>query len=340
MNKILSAFNIKNVAEITPLGNGLINTTFKIIADKNYVLQKINTTVFKNPKAIFDNTLLIQNYLEKQAPDFPFVKPCNTIDGNIFHKTEAAEWYRMYPFIENSHTKDIVENADQAYEAAKAFGKFTAVLSDIEIDKMQPVIPAFHDIVLRYNQFLAALKNGNEIRIKQSKKEIETLINHSVIVKLYETILTNKNWKQRPTHHDTKISNVLFNVENKATHVIDLDTVMPGYFISDVGDMMRTYLSPLSEEEADVKKIIIRKDIYQAIEEGYKSAMSNQLTTEELNHFSYAGKFMIYMQALRFLTDYLLNDIYYGAKYEQHNYVRACNQINLLEKLIEFEKEN
>jgi hypothetical protein len=111
--------------------------------------------------------------------------------------------------------------------------------------------------------------------------------------------------------------------------------VMPGYFISDVGDMMRTYLSPVSEEETDFSKIRVRKDFYKAIVEGYYSEMREELTATEKNAFFYAGTFMIYMQALRFLTDYLNNDVYYGAKYAEHNFNRAQNQIVLLERLLE-----
>ena len=114
---------------------------------------------------------------------------------------------------------------------------------------------------------------------------------------------------------------------------------MPGYFISDVGDMMRTYLSPVNEEEKDFNKIAIRKDFYQAIVNGYLSEMKNALRPKEKNYFFYAGKFMIYMQALRFITDYINNDIYYGAKYEEHNFVRAGNQVMLLKKLLEKEDE-
>ena len=116
--------------------------------------------------------------------------------------------------------------------------------------------------------------------------------------------------------------------------VIDLDTVMPGYFISDVGDMMRTYLSPVSEEETDLTKISVREAFYQAIVEGYHAEMKDELTEGEKQHFFYAGQFMIYMQALRFLTDHLMGDVYYGARYEGHNFCRAQNQIVLLEQLL------
>lgn len=118
--------------------------------------------------------------------------------------------------------------------------------------------------------------------------------------------------------------------------MIDLDTVMPGYFISDVGDMMRTYLSPVSEEESDFTKIRVRKEIYKAIEDGYLSEMGAELTFSGENYFHFAGIFMIYMQALRFLTDHINNDSYYGARYEGHNFVRAGNQITLLQRLMEF----
>jgi hypothetical protein len=112
---------------------------------------------------------------------------------------------------------------------------------------------------------------------------------------------------------------------------------MPGYFISDVGDMMRTYLSPAGEEETDFSKIDIREDYFEAIANGYLSEMQDELTETEKDHFIYAGKFMIYMQALRFMADYLNHDIYYGAKYETHNLNRAINQITLLNKLTEKE---
>ena len=139
----------------------------------------------------------------------------------------------------------------------------------------------------------------------------------------------------RVTHHDTKISNVLFGADDKALCVIDLDTIMPGYFISDVGDMMRTYLPTVSEEETDFSKIEVRDDVYKAIVQGYSNEMGEALSDEETKAFFYAGVFMIYMQALRFLTDHLNNDVYYGARYPNHNFVRAGNQIVLLQKLLE-----
>src|SRR5690606_24912784 len=137
----------------------------------------------------------------------------------------------------------------------------------------------------------------------------------------------------RVTHHDTKISNVLFDKDGKGICVIDLDTVMPGYFISDVGDMIRTYVSPANEEERDFDKIRVRDDVMDALTEGYLEFMGDELTATEKKHTRYSGMFMTYMQALRFLTDYLNDDVYYGARYDGHNRVRAMNQVRLLSEL-------
>jgi len=190
---------------------------------------------------------------------------------------------------------------------------------------------------LRYEQFQAAIKNASPERFERCREMINALQQQYSIVETFESIKTNPAFKTRVMHHDTKISNVLFDENNKGICVIDLDTVMPGYFISDVGDMMRTYLSPADEEETDLSKIDVREDYFDAIVRGYLSEMHDELSNEEKKYFVYAGKFMIYMQALRFLADYLNNDIYYGAKYDLHNFNRAANQLTLLNILIKKE---
>jgi Ser/Thr protein kinase RdoA (MazF antagonist) len=244
----------------------------------------------------------------------------------------------MFPFVPNSHTINVVQSPAQAYEAAKQFGKFTKLLSGFDSTQLKITIPDFHNLSLRYQQFEHSLKHGNIQRIKEADTSINTIKQYAYIVDEFEKIKSDPEFKQRVTHHDTKISNVLFDDNNKGLCVIDLDTVMPGYFISDVGDMLRTYLSHVSEEEKDFSKIEIREDFFKAIVEGYSSGMKNELSETEKKYFVYAGKFMIYMQALRFLSDYINNDVYYSTKYTDHNFVRANNQLVLLEKLIEKEE--
>jgi Ser/Thr protein kinase RdoA (MazF antagonist) len=243
-------------------------------------------------------------------------------------------YFRMFPFVAGSHSKDVVETPEQAYEAATQFGRFTRLLHGIDIKKLRLTIPCFHDLSLRYKQFLLSIEKGNKERIRESDALIKSLVAHADIVTEYDSIVANPDFRLRVTHHDTKISNVLFDENGHGICVIDLDTVMPGYFISDVGDMMRTYLSPVSEEETDFEKIRVRDEFYRAIVQGYYNEMKDELTGTEKKYFFYAGEFIIYMQAIRFLTDYLNDDIYYGAKYLRHNFMRAKNQSILLGQLL------
>lgn len=322
---------------IESFGSGLINHTWRILHRNNeYILQKINDSIFKTPWNIDNNIQLMEEHLLKNHPGYFFVAPVKTINEEGMVQNEQG-YFRMFPFVKNSVCKTVLQTPGEAYEAAAQFGKFTNLLSGIEIEKIKITLPQFHDLPLRQQQFENALQNGNAERIKECAEWINALKNYSGITEEYKKIISSPDFKLRVTHHDTKISNVLFDEKGKGLCVIDLDTVMPGYFISDVGDMMRTYLCPVSEEEKDFSKIEVRNDFYKAIVDGYSGEMKNELTATEKQYFFYAGKFIIYMQALRFLTDYLNNDVYYGSKYPTHNLVRAGNQITLLQRLLEKE---
>lgn len=338
MQFVLSEFGLDEATSILiPFGNGLINSTWKVDTQNgSFILQRINKAVFKMPEDIMYNISLVSAWLGKYYPKYSFTTPVFSISGNtlILHENE---YYRLFPFVQNSHSIDVVGTPAQAYEAATQFGRFTKLLSGFDATQLKITIPDFHNLQLRYQQFLESLETGNQQRIATSVALITTLKQHSNIVDQYASILSNSDYKIRVTHHDTKISNVLFGSDDKGVCVIDLDTLMPGYFISDVGDMMRTYLCPVSEEESDFSKIIVRKDFYEAIVQGYFNEMQNELTETEKHYFFYAGTFMIYMQALRFLTDYLLNDIYYGEKYSGQNFIRAGNQAVLLQRYMEMD---
>lgn len=334
---ILKAYGFdQDSVQAEPLGNGLINQTWKLsTAGRAYVLQRINNTVFTEPATIAYNIALIAAYLNKQLPEYMFVSPVPSVDGEQMVYREGVGYFRLFPFVAGSHSKDVISNADEAYEAALQFGKFTKLLSGFDVTQLKITLPHFHDLSYRYNQFTDALENGNKDRIKASTALIDFIKQHHDIVDTYGFINSSPDFKKRVTHHDTKISNVLFNDAGKSLCVIDLDTVMPGFFISDIGDMFRTYLSPVSEEETDLSKIEVRENLYKAIVRGYYQAMENELTDVEKKYFFYAGRFMIYMQAIRFLTDHINDDIYYGANYPGHNFNRAENQVMLLKKLME-----
>jgi len=338
-DQALAAYNLdSSELQIEKIHNGLINSTWSIKnSHHSYILQKLNHQVFKNPEAIASNISLIAGYLLQHNPGYIFIAPLKTKSNREMVKIDGSGYYRLIPFVEGSCTISTVEKPEQALEAAAKFGEFTKILSQFPVEKLQSTIPDFHNLSLRYQQFKEALNTENKVRLNQSCELIQFMEDHKNVVDIYENILHNPSFKLRVTHHDTKISNVLFNKENKGLCVIDLDTVMSGYFISDVGDMIRTYLSPVNEEEKDFSKIDIREEYFASIWDGYMGQMKDELNEEEKRHFIYAGKFMIYMQAIRFLTDYLNNDVYYGSKYESQNFVRAGNQMVLFKKLIEKE---
>lgn len=340
LQNILHAYGFINDVEVLPFGTGLINHTWTVSNGQNkLILQRINQNVFKAPADIAANIRLISNYLAKHHPRYLFVTPERTLQQEDIVYVNKEGYFRLFPFVKGSHTIDVVNSTTQAYEAAKQFGRFTKLLCHFPCEQLHITLPDFHNLPLRYQQFEKAMAEGNYARKEEAAATIDFLKRNRNIVATSERIQKNAAFKKRVTHHDTKISNVLFDENDKGLCVIDLDTVMPGYFISDLGDMLRTYLSPVSEEETDLSKIQIRSDYFKAIAKGYMEEMGNELSDEEKAHFVYAGKFMIYMQALRFLTDYLNNDVYYGSRYEGHNFMRAQNQVVLLQKLMEKEEE-
>jgi Ser/Thr protein kinase RdoA (MazF antagonist) len=337
MKNILHKYGIDEAKTIVePLTTGLINRTWKIsLGDNQYILQRINDNVFKRPYQIAENIRMVDEYLKEHNPSYLFPSPVKTIKGEDVVYDETEGWFRLFPFIKGSHTIQVVTSPGQAFEAAMQFGKFTRLLSGFDASKLHKTIPDFHNLGLRFHQFENAIENGNSSRIKQSNELIKEIKSRHHIVSSFEKIENNHLIKQRVTHHDTKISNVLFDDCEKGICIIDLDTLMPGYFISDLGDMMRTYLSPAGEEEKDFSKIEIREDFFRAIIAGYAGTMGHELNKDEQDLIFYSGLFLTYMQAMRFLTDHLNNDIYYGAAYEDHNFVRAGNQIQLLKKMEE-----
>jgi Ser/Thr protein kinase RdoA (MazF antagonist) len=322
---------------VHPHGSGLINRTW-VVTDHDetprFILQRLNTNVFRRPEDVAHNLDVLKSHLANHPIDYLLPLPIAKLQGDAtIHDDEGC--YRLIPYVPDSLVHTVCSDSAQAYEAALQFGRFTAVFDGMDTSRLRETIPGFHDLSHRWRQFEEALEHGDPARRKESSDAIDFLKSRRDIVETYERIREDPSFRLRVTHHDTKISNVLFDRNGKGLCVIDLDTVMPGRFISDVGDMYRTYLSPVSEEEPDMDRISIRLGFKKAIRDGYLVHMAAHLTAAELEHFEYAGEFMIYMQALRFLTDHLNRDVYYGASYEGQNLVRASNQVRLLQVFME-----
>lgn len=339
--EILQAYGFSsNTLSLQQIGSGHINRTYLLSAQsgEKYILQNINTQVFKDPHAIANNIKAVADYLKTNYPDYLFPAPQTTLNGDLIF-THNDEYWRLLPFVDHTTAFDTLNDPKQAYEAAKQFGKLSRLLKDFDTSILKPTIPGFHNLKGRYEQFTIALNNADEILKLTAKAQIETALHHHYIVDYYISFEHSKNFPNRVMHHDTKISNVLLNAANyNGVCVIDLDTLMTGKFISDLGDMMRTYLCAFSENETDLDKINIRLDYFEATIKGYLSEMAAILTETEKELILFSGKYIIYMQAIRFLTDYLSGSIYYPIAYPDQNLERAKNQFKLLSEISENEK--
>lgn len=326
-----------NQCLIEKTSTGLINQTFIVsdtISSKRFILQQLNTTIFKNPIAISANIKLASASILAVDEDYPVIKTNQTIKDEDYFIDDQNCYWRLIDFIENTTTIKSITTIQQAYQTAYSFGNFTSLLQNANTNNFIPSIPDFHNLDLRFDQFKTAYANTDEERKAKAKDCIDYLLSKIEIVNIFNKIEKEMLITKRIIHADTKISNILFDansLEPKA--VIDWDTIMPGYFISDLGDMIRTMVCEAGENETNLDNIVFRKDYYEAIISGYKDAI--QLTENELNLLSYAGKFMTYMQALRFLTDYLNHDVYYNITYPEQNLDRAKNQCRLLQVLEE-----
>lgn len=330
IDKVLQQYEIYNY-DAKPYGNGLINRTWKILTKNgdHFILQQINKQVFQHPLDIDYNIRKIKSFLDEEGKSSVMPFPLVTANGTTMVIVED-QYFRLTEFKEKTIVFDTITNSHQAFGAAKKFGQLTSTLNGFNANDLKITIPHFHDLAYRYNQFTEAVSSGDPDRKNQAKKEIDYLNEQYSLVQQFEEILLNPSFSKRVMHHDAKINNILFDANEEAAWVIDPDTIMPGYMISDLGDMFRTYLPSMGENDKRFNELTINKDYFTAIVNGYLSEMHKYLSDQELNFIVYAGKFMIYMQSIRFLADYLINDQYYRIQYPEHNFVRAKNQIALL----------
>lgn len=332
---ILRAFGIPEGVPIQSFGSGHINRTFKSDdGDVSFVLQRVNHHVFRKPEIIAANIRLASEHLKKNHPDYLFLSPIPSQSGlDLVYDEEGYPW-RLMPYFKNSLTINEVSTPQEAYEAARGFAQLTKNLSGCDVGKFKPTIDRFHDLNWRFEQFQDALAGAKPDRLERAAEAIRACQDFSYLVDEYSNLIADGFLKLRVMHNDTKINNILFDAQSrKVICVIDLDTLMPGYFIYDLGDMVRTFVSPVSEEEQDLAKIIFRKDIYDAMLQGYLSEMKSELSEKEMQTVPFAGCMMTYIMALRFLADYLKGDVYYTTTYEGQNLNRAFNQLKLVEIL-------
>lgn len=316
--------------EATQITYGHINKTYQIRnSNQSYILQILNTDIFKNLPAISDNISLLNSHLSERNYPYQVLEALAFSDGNYLHNGNT----RLFKFIEDSQTFLKVQSTEQAYQAAKCLSFFHAALDDLETEKITDSIPSFLDFNLRFEQYETVKSQASHERLEKANELIKYLDTQTSILETWNKLLPKL--PKRILHADPKISNFLFDAtdENKIIALIDWDTLILGPILYDFGDMVRSYTN-MREEDDPTQGDNFNLDYYRALEEGFLSVLGEKLTVDEKENLSLGAKAVIYVQALRFITDYLNGDTYYSIQYENHNLDRTHSQVNLLKELI------
>ncbi len=335
---VISQFDLE--FKVEPYGNGHINDTYVADCEPRYILQRINSNVFKKPDEVMENIARVCDFLREKIaaeggdPDRETLSLIRTRDGKDFYKASNNDYFRVYKFIEDAYSVDIPENPGQFYNAARAFGKFQRLLSDFPADKLHETIVDFHNTGKRYDNFEKAVSKNKKKRVKNAADEIEFVRNRKNITTLITDGMEKGIIPLRVTHNDTKLNNVMLDSKTGAgLCVVDLDTVMPGSLLYDFGDALRAGANTAAEDETDLSKVKFDLRMFESFAKGFWEELYGKLTTEEIKFLPMSAVIMTFECGMRFLTDYLEGDTYFKIHRPDHNLDRARNQFKLVEDM-------
>ena len=325
-------------------GSGHIHETYHIkTAEKDkddYILQKLNNKIFRNIPELQNNIERVTIHLLGKISVIPgsdIKRQCLQLipsrDGNSWITDSYGNYWRMFIFIRNHKSYDIVDSPEKAFEGGKAIGRFQALLADLPGKPLFETIPYFHDVERRLDAFTKILNNDPAGRVSKTIDETDFILKRSEDMKIIHKLGREGKIPVRITHNDTKFNNILFDENDRSLCIIDLDTVMPGYFHSDFGDAIRTGANAAAEDEPELSKVKMDIGLFEAYAGGYLSETRNTLNDVEKEYLAFSPLLMTYEQALRFLTDYIDGDTYYKIHHEHHNLQRTRAQIRLLESM-------
>lgn len=336
MHPVLSFFALSGAPiSSEPFGSGHINGTQLVVCEggARYVLQHINTNVFREPEKLMRNIELVTEHLRRKVSDPRGVlQLVPALDGRSF-AIESGEYWRVYTLVENSVC---YQSADAAlfYESAVAFGRFQNQLADFPAEQLSETIPHFHDTPARYAAFRRAVEENAAGRRDSVQSEIDFVLARESFADSLTRLQAAGELPLRVTHNDTKINNVLFDSKtNKALCVIDLDTVMPGLSVNDFGDAVRFGASTAAEDERDLSRVHFDLALYETYVKGYLSTCGESLTMTERKMLPTGAKMMTLECGLRFLADHLAGDVYFHVSREGQNLDRARTQFRLVEEM-------
>ena len=315
-----------------PFGHGHINSTFKIETDKGaeYVLQRINTYVFKDPIGLMNNAGAVTDFIRSRVDDpRAALHFLTTKDGQFCYEDEQGDFWRMYDFVDG-FCLDAPESEEDFYQSALAFGRFQSLLSEFPAETLAETIPNFHNTVDRYRQFRESVAADKAGRLESVRADVDFLLEREEKGSQLQKMRESGILPLRVTHNDTKLNNVLLDKDTREPLcVLDLDTVMPGLSAYDFGDSIRFGAATAAEDEVDLSKMEMDLRLFEVYAKGFLKAAAN-LTEEEMKVLPLGAYTITLEQATRFLKDYLDGDVYFKVAYPEHNLVRARTQIKLV----------
>jgi hypothetical protein len=349
LNRVFSQFAISgDFVRAQFLKVGHINDTYLVDAVNQtekgqFIFQRINHFVFHDPERLMSNfekiTRHIRSKLENiqgRDPDRETLNLLYSRSGRCFYRSSEGDYWRAYRFVANAHIINVATRPEEAYEAGRAFGCFQKLLSDLDAASLHETIPFFHHTPRRFARFKEVLAADVCGRAAEARDAVAFALEREPMTAVITAALADRRIPLRITHNDTKINNVLFDdVTRKAICVIDLDTTMPGSSLYDFGDMIRTTTSFAAEDERDLAKVRLEKEMFRALADGYLAEAGDFLTPEEIDLLVFSGRLITYTIGLRFLTDFLEGDVYFRIHRPGQNLDRARAQFGLVRSMEE-----
>jgi len=327
------------VTDLKVCGNGHINSTYIVTVEsgKRYILQILNTAIFKDPTGVMNNIVAVTDHIRKglaeagEDTERGTMRVVLTKEGANGYTDDEGRFWRAYDFVEGTVCRLTVDSPETFSRVGEAFGDFQRRLSDFDASKLIESIPNFHNTKKRYVDFLAAVERNAAGRVDSVREEIRFITDRADKCALIVDALACGDLPLRVTHNDTKLSNILLDeVTEEAVCIIDLDTVMPGSSLYDFGDSIRTGAASAAEDEPDLDKVHFLPEMFKAYARGFIKGTGGALTETELQMLPDGGYIITLEQAIRFLGDYLDGDTYYHTDYPDHNLVRARTQLKLV----------
>ena len=332
-----------SLKHIEPWGNGHINDTYLLtfaVGKMGYIqviLQRINKNVFPKPEEVMENMMNVTNHLHKKILENggnPYRETVNVIpalDNKPYYKETEQDYWRATMFISDATCYDVAESVEDFYQSAVAFGKFQSLLADFPAEELHETIKNFHNTKSRFMNFKKAVEEDVAGRAKDVAEEIQFVLDHEKDACYFVDLIEKQEVPIRVTHNDTKLNNIMIdNKTHKGICVIDLDTTMPGLAMYDFGDSIRFGASTGEEDEKDLSKVSCSMELFEAYTKGFIEGCAGKLTEREIELLPMGAKVITYECGMRFLTDYLQNDVYFKTSRKEHNLDRARTQFKLV----------